>query len=245
MVAVSKKYFMKAIIVFIALIFSWQSGSAQASLVTVENGMNSNSPNFFLYNLKNGQIADVFNPDIYAGVEGSPYFSDNWLNASIELENNMKFDSVLIKLNLYENKVIFKDDNGRERMVAIKAKKIEIKDKSSKWNNVVFISGYGEDKNVFFQSLSDEGKKIRLLKKMNVIITETKVFNGPNQKKFEQKEWYYIFSNGTLFHESKNCSSLMEAFGNDNKVKNFIAANDIKCNKEKDLKKLVDYYNSY
>ncbi len=236
---------MKAIFFFFIAILCGQSASTQSSLASVENGMNANSANSFLYNLKNGQLLDVFNPDIYAGVEGSPYFSNIWLNASIELENNMKFDSVLIKLNLYENKILFKDDDGRERMVAIKAKKIEIKDKSSQWNNVVFVSGYGEDKDAFFQALTEEGKKIRLFKRLNVIITETKVFNGPNQKKFELKEWFHIFSNGKPYQESKNCSSLWAAFGNDDKVKTFVATNDIRCNKEKDLKKLVDYYNSY
>ena len=114
---------MKAITSFFIAILFGQSTYAQPSLASVENGLNANSANFFLYNLKNGQLADVFNPNIYAGVEGSPYFSDGWLNASIELDNNMKFDSVLIKLNLYENKILFKDDDGRERMVAIKAKK--------------------------------------------------------------------------------------------------------------------------
>ncbi|MBK5270114.1 MAG: hypothetical protein JJE22_03785 [Bacteroidia bacterium] len=236
---------MKAIIALIVVIFCWQPVSAQNSLVTAEGGSIPTSPNFFLMYLKDGQLVDLFNPDIYAGVEGSPYFSDEWLYARIELYDNRKFDSVLIRVNLYENKINFKDDNGRERMVAVNVKKIEIRDKSSIWNNAVFISGYGEDKNVFFQALTEEGKKTRLLKKMHVVITEKKVFNAPIQKKFELQEQFYILSDGALYHESKNCSSLMAAFGNDSKVNTFVSSNNIKCNKEKDLKKLVDYYNSY
>ena len=99
---------------------------------------------------------------------------------------------------------------------------------------------------MFFQVLAD-GNKAELLKKMNVIIRELKVFNAPVQKSFELQERLYIYSSitGTLYQENKNCSSLMSAFGNDSKVTSFISSNDSKCNKEKDLSKLVEYYNSY
>ena len=229
---------------FIAVIFSWQTVSAQGNMTGVEGAINVNSPNFFLVNLKDAKNADVFNPDIYSGVEGSPYLSNEWAYARIKLIDNRVFDSVLLKVNLYENKVHFKDENGSEKMLAVPVKEIEIRDASSKWNTAVFVSGYGENKNIFYQALTD-GKKAGLLKTVNVIIKETKVFNAPTQKNFEQQARFYIFSKGILYEENKNCSSLMNAFGNDSKVTSFISSNDIKCNKEKDLKKLVDYYNSY
>jgi hypothetical protein len=220
------------------------AGPAQNGITGLGGGTNASSPNFFLSNLKDVRNADAFNPDVYSGVEGSPYLSNDWAYARIKLVDSRVYDSVLIKLNLYENKIHFKDENGSERMLSVQMREIEIKDQSSKWNNTVFVSGYGEDKNVFYQALTD-GKKAGLLKKMNVIITESKVFNGPNQKKFDLQDKYYVYSKGTLYEESKNCSSLMSAFGNDRKVSEFVSANDIKCNKEKDLLKLVDYYNSY
>lgn len=203
-----------------------------------------NSANFFLVNLKEAKDASILNPDLYMGVEGSPYLSDDWAYARIKLNDNRVFDSVLLKINLYENKVHFKDENGREKMLAIAVKEIEIKDASSKWNNAVFVTGYGEDLNIFYQAITD-GKKAGLLKTVNVIIKETKVFNAPVQKSFEQQGLFYIYSKGILYEQSKNCSSLLAAFGNDSKITGFISSNDLKCNKEKDLKKLVDYYNSY
>jgi hypothetical protein len=240
-----KYYFMKSIKLFFAVLFFVQVAFAQNSLVN-DGTVTTQSPSFFLDYLRDEKSADLFRPDVYAGVEGTPFLSESWAYARIMLADGRKFDSVLLKLNLYENKIHFKDQNGRERMVATQVREIEIRDASSKWNNAVFVSGYGEDKNMFFQALAD-GNKAELLKKMNVIIKELKVFNAPNQRSFELQERLYIYSSGTgtLYQESKNCSSLLSAFGNDSKVNSFISSNDIKCNKEKDLKKLVDYYNSY
>jgi hypothetical protein len=236
---------MKSINFFIAVFFSWQAAFSQTNLIN-DGPMSTQSPSFFLDYLRDEKSADLFRPDLYSGVEGTPYLSESWTYARIKLADGRKFDSVLLKLNLYENKIHFKDQNGRERMVATQVREIEIRDASSKWNNAVFVSGYGEDKNMFFQALTD-GNKAELLKKMNVIIKEMKVFNAPNQKSFELQERLFIYSSGTgtLYQESKNCSSLMNAFGNDSKITSFISSNDIKCNKEKDLGKLVDYYNSY
>jgi hypothetical protein len=233
---------MKPLLFFPALLFSWLTMSAQVGTL---NGSNVATSSFFLDYLKDENSADIFNPDIYAGVDGSPYLSDDWAYARIKLNDDRSFDSVLIRVNLFENKIHFKDNNGKERMVAVPVKEIEIRDESSKWNHTFFVSGYGSDKDIFYQVLAD-GKKIGYLKTMTVIKREYKVFNAPNQKKFELQDGKLaLFAHGTLYEESKNCASLMTAFGDDSKVKDFIAANDIKCNKEKDLKKLVDYYNSY
>ncbi len=85
-------------------------------------------------------------------------FLNNWVYARIKLADNRIFDSVLLKLNLFENKIYFKDDKNRERQVAVQVKQIEIRDGSSDWNNAVFVSGYGSDQNVYYQILGD-GKK--------------------------------------------------------------------------------------
>jgi hypothetical protein len=206
---------------------------------------NLSSGDFFLDYLKDEKSADLVKPDLYAGVDGSPYLSEQWVYARIKLADNRIFDSVLLKLNLFENKVYFKDDKNRERQVAVQVKQIEIRDASSDWNNAVFVSGYGSDQNVYYQILGD-GKKLGYLKEMKIIIEEHKVFNAPVQKKFElQQGKLCLYAKGVLYEESKNCSSLLSAFGNDNKITSFISSNGIKCSKEKDLKKLVEYYNSY
>ena len=221
-------------------IFCWQSIFSQDSQVANPSVPKSSSFEFAL-----GQGgAMLFIPETYAKIEGSPYLSTEWAYARIKLADSRKFDSVLLKLDLYENKVHFKDEMGRVRMVAIDVNEIEIKDMLSKWNNAVFVTGYGKNKREFYQVIAN-GTKASLLKKMNVIVKMTKDFNKPEKNSFELQNVLYIYSKDAFYVEKKNCLSAVPAFKDDNKITAFISSNDIKCNKENDLSKLVNYYNSY
>lgn len=195
--------------------------------------------------LRDDKSADLVKPDLYAGVDGTPYLSEKWVNARIKLADGRVFDSVSLKLNLFENKVYFKDNNNREREVAIRVMQVEIIDATSEWNNAIFISGFGTNTNAYFQVLGD-GKKIGYLKEMVVLQKEYKVLHAAPQKKFELYDGkLFLYAQGILYNVNKDCSTFMPAFGNDSKVASYLSSNGLKCHKEKDLKKLVDYYNSY
>jgi hypothetical protein len=222
------------------VIFCWQASFSQDNSITNPSVPKTNNIEFSL--TQAGTL--LFVPETYAKIEGSPYLSNEWAYARIKLADSRKFDSVMVKLDLYENKVHFKDEQGRERMIAIDVTEVEIKDLSSKWNNARFVSGYGENKHEFYQVIAD-GAKAALLKKMNVIVKMTKDFNKPEKNSFELQNVLYIYSKDALYVEKKNCLSTVPAFKDDNKITAFISSNDIKCNKENDMAKLVNYYNSY
>jgi hypothetical protein len=195
--------------------------------------------------LRDDKSADIVRPDMYEGVDGSPFISEKWLYARIKLEDNRIFDSVSLKLNLFENKVYFKDGDNRPRQVGLRVAQIEIRDASSEWNNTIFLSGFGTNQNAFYQVLGD-GKKIGYLKELVVIQKEYKMLHAATQKKFEFYDGkLFLYAQGILYDVNKDCSTFMPAFGNDTKVSSYMSSNGLKCHKEKDLKKLVDYYNSY
>ncbi len=231
---------MNKIKVLTMVIFCWQASFSQDNSITNPSVPKTNNIEFSL--TQAGTL--LFVPETYAKIEGSPYLSNEWAYARIKLADSRKFDSVMVKLDLYENKVHFKDEQGRERMIAIDVTEVEIKDLSSKWNNARFVSGYGENKHEFYQVIAD-GAKAALLKKMNVIVKMTKDFNKPEKNSFELQNVLYIYSKDALYVEKKNCLSTVPAFKDDNKITAFISSNDIKCNKENDMAKLVNYYNSY
>ncbi len=195
--------------------------------------------------LRDDKSADLVKADMYEGVDGSAFLSEKWLNARIKLEDNRVFDSVSVKLNLFENKVYFKDSENRQRQVGLRVVQIEIREASSEWNNTIFLSGFGTNKNAYYQVLGD-GKKIGYLKELVIIQKEYKVLHAATQKKFEFYDGkLFLYSQGILYDVNKDCASFMPAFGNDSKVSSYMSSNGLKCHKEKDLKKLVDYYNSY
>ena len=218
----------------------WQSLFSQDSQVT--NPSAPKTPKFEFALTQNGST--LFLPETYSKIEGSPYLFTEWVYARVKLADSRKFDSVLINLDLYEDKVHFKDEMGHVRMVAIDVREIEIKDMSSKWNNALIVTGYGENKHEFYQVIAN-GTKASLFKKMNVIVKMTKDFNKPEKNSFELQNVLYIHSKDALYVEKKNCLSTIPAFKDDNKTMAFISSNDIKCNRENDLAKLVNYYNSY
>jgi len=235
---------MKRLKLLATAIFFCQVAMSQYGVTGIVGSLNMNSGDFVLFNIKGVTEANALTANAYAGVENSPFASDEWAYARIRLADGRGFDSVLLRINLYENKVHFKDENGREKMIGADVKEIEIRDAFSKLNGTMYVAGYGEDKNEFYQVIAD-GKKVALLKKLDMIIKETKVFNAPDKKSFELKDGLYIYAGGTLYEATKNCSSISWAFKNDKKATKFMDDNGLKCNKEKDLKSLVEYYNSY
>src|SRR6478735_2413928 len=142
------------------VMFCWQTSFSQDNNTTNPSVPKTNSIEFSL--TQAGAL--LFVPETYAKIEGSPYLSNEWAYARIKLADSRKFDSVMVKLDLYENKVHFKDEQGRERMIAIDVTEIEIKDLTSKWNNARFVSGYGENKRELYQAIAD-GAQAPLLKK--------------------------------------------------------------------------------
>jgi hypothetical protein len=192
-------------------------------------------------------LRDVFTtpvePKKYADIQGTPFLDEKWMLARLKVSQYKIVDSISVKLNLYERKLHFMNEKGEELQVAINFEEIDIIDTNSKWKNSVFLPGIANDREAFFQVVT-EGSKAKLVKKLIVNKWEIKALNSETQKKFELEERLFLFVNGVLFKTNKNCSSLMDAFNNNQDVVKFISTNNIKCNKEEDLKKLVNYFNS-
>ena len=186
-------------------------------------------------------FATVIEPKPYADIEGSVFLDENWMLASLVLPGNKVIDSISIRMNLFENKIHFKDVRGKELQAGVPVLGIQIIDTNSKWQNAVFLSGLKEDPGAFFQILSN-GNKIKLLKKISIRKWESKSF-GVQRKWFEAEEKLFLFANGNLSMSNKNCSILTELFGDNKKILQFISSNNLRCNREEDMKKLVEYFN--
>lgn len=228
---------MKSIFIFGATLFIWQTIVAQSAGVSVSAP--TNRP-IYLREI----FSSPFEPKQRAGIDGSPFLFDQWLLARIQLPDDRIADSIFIRLNAYSNKVHFKNENGEEMQASIPIKEITIIDNNPLWHNTVFRTGYTGDFKAFFQVLAD-GKKMQLLKKMVIIMWETKVLGGEDKKTFQPDQELFFSANGSLYKQNKKCSALTEIFGtNTEEILRFINTNDIKCNREDDMRKLVDYFNS-
>jgi hypothetical protein len=184
-----------------------------------------------------------FEPKPYAGIQGSPYIGDGWMLAQIKLQDSRRIiDSLPIKINVYQNKIHFRNENGEEMQMSLRAEEIKIIDSSSTMMNTVFLSGFDQETG-FFEVLTDGGK-LKLLKKYTAFIWETKPLGSEVLRNFEMQGDLFLSRDKILYKASKSCSSIRDAFGNDERVSSYISANNIRCNKEEDMMKLVVFFAS-
>ena len=192
-------------------------------------------------------LRDLFStplqPKTYAGFEGTPFLEDSWVQANLKVDGNRHIDSIFIKMNLYEKKIHFRNEGGEEMVITMNVNEIRITDSNSVHRNAVFLLGFEQDRNGFFQLITD-GKKMKLLKKISVYKWETKPFGEEVKRRFEITEQLYLFANDRLYEETKNCLSVATAFLEKNDALPYISSNGLRCNKLADLVKLVEFMNT-
>lgn len=227
---------MKLPITLIAALCFMQIAMAQTGS-TVSNSLR---PPMYLHEVFRNPVKPRFHADIM----GSPFLHDDWMMATIQLTDDRVFDSIYVKLNAYDNKVHFMDDDGEEMQTSVRVKQITITDINNSWQGAIFRTGYPGNENQFYQVLQD-GKTMQLLKKIFVNVWSTRAVGEEEKKTFQLEQELVFAINKELFKQSKSCNILAEVIEkNEEKVRQFVTDNAIKCNKEEDMKKLVVFYNT-
>jgi len=117
---------MKRFIV-ILLCSSTISLQAQKTVDVAEGNGSAMSPSFFT--VINGE------PVVFAKfakiVDGTPYFSDEWMKGTIVLNGDRQFTGVYLKLDLYDDEVHYRDLKGNELVAVTPIKKLILFDSSS------------------------------------------------------------------------------------------------------------------
>jgi len=235
---------MKYILSFFTILFLSTTGDAQVGGSLAPNGAGTIVPLQTRVVFLRDLFPTAVQPKSRAGIDGSPFIYDSWLLAKIQLADGRYFDSVYIKLNGYENKVHFKDDNGEEMVTSVRVEQITITDQNPLWQGVVFRTGYEGEGAAFFQVLAD-GKKIQLLKKVFITKWETKALGEEEKRTLQLDQELYFSADNKLYKSNKKCSVLTEIFADKkDAMLQFVSANELRCNKEEDMKKTVDYFNA-
>lgn len=229
---------MKLPSVFVAALCISHLANGQSPGSSVGSG--STRPPTYLQEL----FRDRVKPTRNAGIAGSPFLNDDWVMASIQLADDRVFDSIYIKLNVYDDKVHYLDDKGEELEVAIRVKQVTITDSNSSWLGAIFRTGYAGAENTFFQVLED-GKRIQLVKKIKATVWLAKAVGEEDKKTFQVVPELFFSINNEVFRQSKTCHVVAEVVEKyEAEVRQFVSANEIKCNREGDMRRLVVYYNS-
>lgn len=182
---------------------------------------------------------------LYSDIEGSPYYSDEFVKSDIYFKDgNVKHD-VYIRLNLYKNNIEFK--LGSDYYILVKldqvAKIIFLN------TEFVFISKSIDNTNVGFYKVNLSGKN-QILTRLSVEFTDAKVANNsysegtqPKFGKVKERQVVQLECEKLLYF--KNKKQFYAAFSSDSLfIIDFIEKENLNPAKYNDLVKIVTYMNS-
>lgn len=179
----------------------------------------------------------------YSGIEGSPYIDESWTLARLYVDSVQFFDSIKIRINAYENRVHFLDESNEEFQATGLFQRILIIDKDSKWFGVIFRSGLYEQPNIYFQVMTD-GPKAQLLQKIKIEKWVTKAVFEESKTIFQPEKELFFATHNNLIKQNKDCAYLKELTAGNKVMLQFIKDNMLKCNKEADMKRIVQFINA-
>jgi hypothetical protein len=225
---------MKYVLVF-ALLFVAYVVSAQ-QMLNLGNDNQTISFKEVLFNL-GGQTV-VENTEYK---NGSPYFKENWLHASVILNNNKRYDELQGKLNIMSGEFLYKNQEGAQFVAQAGIKQIEFTDNGDRFLfiNSTTLSNEGSKK-IWYQQLHSGA--VTLYKQLEKNIVESTPFNSATiEKSIKTKEKYFLLK-GQMLIPIKKMKDLLEVLNDQpaalqkiNKGKQF---------SEKTLVEIVSYYNS-
>lgn len=209
---------------------------------------NSNNGRLMNFEDLNGHsLLKKYDPDVL----GSPFFNEDWASAKLTLSKGKEIGPLLVKLNLENNELYYKDSNGKEMIVTDGIiKRIEFLGYTVKEpDHNIFKNGYQpvdkQNKNFYYQVLA-EGKVELLVKKSKQIETDKNVLSGEIKKQFsELAPIFYVYINDTIQAFRPNKSTVVNLLKDkEQAIDNFITSNNINCKKTPDLIKVFRYYNN-
>src|ERR1043165_8201780 len=116
------KYFI-VILLCSSTILLW----AQKTVDVADGNSSAMSPSFFT--VVNGE------PVVFAKfakiVDGTPYFSDEWMKGNVVINGGSQFTGIYVKLDLYDNEIHYRDLKGNELVATTPIQKLILFDSSA------------------------------------------------------------------------------------------------------------------
>jgi hypothetical protein len=185
-----------------------------------------------------GKMVEV---EKYADINGSPYFSDEWQNASLITTNGLVINNIPVKLDLLSHEIHFLDSLGNE-MISTQIIKSIIFLNTDNDTSAIFINKYalnmdGADVTDHWMQLLAKGKAT-LLKQYFMTIFETKDYGSATLvKTLRIEKGYFVYLNNTLTRV-KNGAEITDLLQEPK-----MQAGKKNAKSEAELKALIDLYN--
>lgn len=183
--------------------------------------------------------------------DGSPYYYDEYSYADITSVEGKVYKAVLVKLDLVENLILYKTDDGKEMIASTPLKKIRfyssvIGEKMLPGITLETIGGAINAEKAKVYEVLTEGKA-KLLKQVSITYSDDKLYGESTiTRKFKRSSGYYSLVGGSDAEPKKLTRSkpaIIELFSTQkDSVRNYIDDHKLDCRSEEDLIKIFEYY---
>lgn len=177
---------------------------------------------------------------------GTPFFKDEWMKASGKAANGTAYGGGVVKLNLYDNEIVFLDAAGNEMIATTPLKEITLTDTinnvSFHFDNTLPLSVKGKKR--WLQRLAVG--KVGLYKAFDKVISENASYGtATTDQTMNTVELFYIFQNNEMkqVRKPKDLINLLSDKQADLNAY-FNKKEFPKGKAEQELVALVTYYNS-
>ncbi len=198
-------------------------------------------------------LSDVYGrafENIYADVNGSPYFLADYKYATITLTDGRKYSNVKAKINLVEQELVFIAANGIEGYIGKgMVASIAFADTTKQGiKSYVFQTGFPKvdnQTNIHFYQVLASGKATLLKSIVKSIGEHGNELSGEKSKDFMERENSYVMIGSEMKRLKKEKDFFMSIMADQAvPMVQYFANNKINFKNEEQLVKLIEYYNS-
>ena len=223
---------MSSKVLLLALVFSCLFANAQ-SQVSVNGGQNLQALN-----------GAPLTPEKVMELQGSYFFSDDFLPATLVDASGKEYKDKKIKFNLKSNIIYYTDWDGKLMQTTSDIRKLIITepDKTTVFENF-FPSIDGLDAGTYYKVIINGSAKLLLSTQFSEV--EYKEFNSAvTTKRVDKVYQLYGAANGSIKKLTKGEVELLELLKDkSSELAAFIKQNSLKCRKQSDYETVFNYYN--
>jgi hypothetical protein len=177
----------------------------------------------------------------YAAIEGSPYFSDYYIDGTVYLTDG-KEANLSLRYDMYLDEMEF---TNKDKILWVNKKNV----KFIKYGTNMFFVGLATDdtSKLQYYILKDTGEYTLYIKKKAVFYPSVapKGYSAPVPDRFElEKDEFYIKLKDKPAQKIKNKKALLSLLANDKAALDYIKEKKLRADDIEDLHKLVLYLNS-
>lgn len=171
-------------------------------------------------------------------VSGHPYYSEAWMRGTIITLDSAKFENLTVRLDLNDNKIIYKNDKNEELVSVAPVKAIWINDP------VVGRELEFEQVNGVFYLVLTDGP-VKLYKQYFKKMVESKAYASSITEQSMMTDEQYFVGLVTGMARLKKPKDLASVFpGKSKEISDLVSSKKLNGKKESDYIEVVEYYNS-